>query len=246
MIDLPAYAWILLVAGALVVGVGKTALPGAGTLAVVLFAAVLPARSSTAALLVLLIVGDVLALALYRRHAHWRTLIRLAPAVVVGIAAGAFFLAFSGDELVRRAIGGILLLLLGVTLLVRRDTARPPIGRGALISYGTLGGFTTMVANAGGPVMSLYFLAARFDVRVFLGTAAWFFAIVNIAKLPIVIGLGLLTAPLLWLDLLLVPAVVAGALGGRLLIGRLSQRAFENIVIMLTGATALWLLLGPA
>lgn len=104
MIDLPVSAWLLLAAGAVIVGISKTALPGAGTLAVVVFAAILPARTSTAALLVLLIVGDILALTLYRRHADWRTLWRLAPAVVVGIAVGALFLALAQDVLVRRGI----------------------------------------------------------------------------------------------------------------------------------------------
>ncbi len=246
MIDLPVSAWLLLAAGAVIVGISKTALPGAGTLAVVVFAAILPARTSTAALLVLLIVGDVLALTLYRRHADWRTLWRLAPAVVAGIAVGALFLALAQDVLVRRGIGAILVALVIVTLALRRRPARPGGGRAALLGYGTLGGFTTMVANAGGPVMSLYFPAARFDVRAFLGTAAWFFAIVNIAKLPIVIGLGLLTVPVLWLDLLLVPAVLLGGALGRLIAGRLSQRTFETVVLVLTGATALWLLFGPA
>lgn len=246
MIDLPVSAWLLLAAGAVIVGISKTALPGAGTLAVVVFAAILPARTSTAALLVLLIVGDILALTLYRRHADWRTLWRLAPAVVVGIAVGALFLALAQDVLVRRGIGAILVALVIVTLALRRGPVRPGGGRAALLGYGALGGFTTMVANAGGPVMSLYFLAARFDVRAFLGTAAWFFAVVNIAKLPIVIGLGLLTAPVLWLDLLLVPAVLVGGVLGRLIAGRLSQRTFETVVLVLTGATALWLLVGPA
>ena len=45
--------------------------------------------------------------------------------------------------------------------------------------FGPLGGFTTMVANAAGPVMSLYFVASRLPVQAVLGTAAWFFLIVN-------------------------------------------------------------------
>lgn len=51
---------------------------------------------------------------------------------------------------------------------------------------------------------------------------------------------------MLWLDLLLVPAVLVGGVLGRLIAGRLSQRTFETVVLVLTGATALWLLVGPA
>lgn len=245
MIDLPIHAWVLLVGAAVIVGISKTALPGAATLAVVVFASILPARSSTAALLMLLIVGDILALVLYRRHAVWSTLWRLAPAVAIGIAVGAIFLALADDHVMRRSIGAMLLLLVGVTVILRRVPAQAEHRRGALLGYGVLGGWSTMVANAGGPVMSLYFLAARFDVRSFLGTAAWFFAIVNVAKLPIVVGLGLVTLPLLWLDLFLVPAVVIGALLGRAIAHRITQSIFNRVVLVLTATTALWLLVGP-
>src|SRR5699024_12580628 len=57
--------------------------------------------------------------------------------------------------------------------------------------YGLLGCFPTLVANAGGPVMTMYFSAMRLPVLTFLGTAAWFFAIVNTLKLPFSASLGL-------------------------------------------------------
>ncbi len=252
MPDLGAVAWALLAFGALVVGLSKTAIPGAGTVAVAVFAAVLPARSSTATLLLLLIVGDVLALSLYRRHADWRALLRLAPAVALGMIAGALLLLLAADDAVRRVIGGILLALVGLTLWLRRRRASTSGGSGALAGgagrtaatgYGALGGFTTMVANAGGPVMSLYFLAARFDAKAFLGTAAWFFAIVNVAKVPFMIGAGLLTTDALLIDAVLVPAVLGGALIGRLLVARMTQAAFDAIVLVLTAGTAVYLLL---
>ena len=97
---------------------------------------------------------------------------------------------------------------MAITVWRRYRTPETPSDRAAKVAragYGSLGGFTTMVANAGGPVMSMYFLAAKFPVKAFLGTAAWFFAIVNVAKLPFSIGLGLITPGTLILDLLLVP-----------------------------------------
>ena len=246
MNELTLLSWALLASGAIVVGVSKTALPGAATLAVAIFAAVLPARQSTATLLVLLIVGDALALLLYRRHADWPTLLKLAPAVAAGLVLGAFFLALADDTGVRKTIAIILLVLVAVTLWLRRKRdASALVGSGGRVvraGYGTLGGFTTMVANAGGPVMSLYFLAARFEVKAFLGTAAWFFAIVNIAKLPFAIGLGLLTPQSLLIDLVLVPAVLIGAFIGRLIADRINQVVFERIVFALTIVAALFLL----
>ena len=123
-----AVGWVALALAALLVGLAKTAVPGLGTLAAALFAAVLPARASTAALLVLLIVGDALALAMYRRHADWPTLLRLFPGVLVGLATGAVFLAFADDTWVRRGIGVILLLLMAFTGS-RRTGRRPSSAR---------------------------------------------------------------------------------------------------------------------
>ncbi|MBN9176612.1 MAG: sulfite exporter TauE/SafE family protein [Microbacterium sp.] len=245
MPELSALGWAVLVLGAAVIGLSKAALPGAGTVAVALFAAVLPAKESTGTILLLLIVGDVFALISYRRHADWRTIVRLAPAVVVGLVIGAVFLGFASDVVVRVTIGVLLLLVVGITLWRRRAVAAVVAepSRVAAGLYGSVGGFTTMVANAAGPVMSMYFLAARFPVQAFLGTSAWFFAIVNVAKLPFSIGLGLIGPGGLLIDLVLAPVVIAAAFVGRAIARRIDQRLFERIVIVLTVAGSLYLLL---
>jgi len=244
--ELGPLVWIVLAAGALVVGISKTAVPGAGTIAVAMFAAVLPAKESTGTLLLLLILGDLLALLTYRRHADWRAIVRMAPAVVVGLVAGWLFLAVADDDGVRRLIGVVLLMVVAVTLWrrwrQRRADRQERAGRLAANAYGAVGGFTTMVANAAGPVMSMYFLAAKFPIHAFLGTSAWFFAIINIAKLPFSIGLGIITPSSLLIDLALVPAVLAGAFAGRLLAKRMDQRVFDRLVIALTVAGAVYLL----
>jgi len=247
VLDLPFWAWALLGVAAVAVGLAKTAIPGGGILPVALFATALPARTSTAALLLLLIVGDAFALIAYRRHANWPTLLRLAPAVVIGLLAGFAFLAIGNDDIVRRAIGVILLAMIAVTLWRRSrqgraDAAPPAHGVVAASSYGALAGFTTMVANAAGPVMSMYFLAMRTPVQVFLGTSAWFFAIVNLFKLPFLAGIGLFDTQVLLTDAALVPLVILGAFVGLWLARRMKQQVFDRIVIGLTVIGAVYLL----
>ncbi|MFT4051162.1 MAG: sulfite exporter TauE/SafE family protein [Microbacterium sp.] len=243
MPELTTLSWVALVAAAAIIGFSKAALPGAGTVAVALFAAVLPAKQSTGTILLLLITGDLFALWAYRRHVDLRTLIRLSPAVGVGMLAGVWFLATASDAGVRRVIGGILLGVVALTLWRRRSSAEVRSGSITTAVYGGLGGFTTMVANAAGPVMSMYFLAARFEVRAFLGTAAWFFAIVNVTKVPFSIALGLITPPGLLIVAALVPIVIVGAYAGRAVATRIPQRLFERLVIALTVLGALYLLL---
>jgi uncharacterized protein len=246
VVELTWFAWALLGLAAVVVGLSKTAVPGAGTVAVAIFAAVLPAKQSTGTILLLLIVADLFAVLAYRRHTNWKALLGLAPAVIAGILLGVVFLFFADDAWVKKTIGVILLVVIAITLFRRRVGAQVSDEgphRLAAATYGTLGGFTTMVANAAGPVMSMYFLAARFPVKEFLGTAAWFFAIVNISKVPFSIGLGLITVPGLLIDLVLVPLVVGGALFGRWLANRLNQTVFERLVIIFTVIGAVYLLI---
>jgi len=90
--------------------------------------------------------------------------------------------------------------------------------------------------------MSMYFLAARFSVKEFLGTAAWFFFLVNVSKVPFSAGLGLITGPGLLIDLVLAPLVVTGALFGRWWANRLDQKLFERIVIVVTVVGAVYLI----
>jgi uncharacterized membrane protein YfcA len=243
-----ALAWALLAVAAVLVGISKTALPGINTISIAIFAALIPAKQSTGALLLLLIVGDIFALAIYRKDANWPVLLRLIPAVLVGLALGGVFLAVVSDAGVRTVIGIILLLVIGFTLWMRwrkRPASAPASRASSLIArsgYGALGGFTTMVANAGGPVMSMYFLASRFTVREFLGTAAWFFATINLTKVPISFGLGLINAHTALLALILLPAVVIGALVGKYIASRLSQSLFDWLVIVLTVLGSVYLI----
>ncbi|GGV58439.1 UPF0721 transmembrane protein [Streptomyces longisporoflavus] len=240
-----------LAAAAVLVGFSKTAVSGANTVSLAVFAAVLPARESTGVLLPILIAGDVLAVLTYRRHAHWPTLWRLFPAVAGGVVVGTVFLMWADDGVVRTSIGAILLMMAAVTLWRRRAPGEeaaepePPGSKGPqgsrssrlkAPSYGVLGGFTTMVANAGGPVMSMYLLSAGFKKLSFLGTSAWFFLIVNTSKVPFSVGLGLIDARSLLLDAALVLFVLPGALIGKAVVHRINQRLFEQLVI---GATVL-------
>ncbi|MGO4418262.1 TSUP family transporter, partial [Streptomyces sp. MCAF7] len=86
------WAFVALAGAATLVGFSKTAVSGANTVSLAVFAAVLPARESTGVLLPLLIVGDVFAVYTYRRHADWATLVRLFPAVAAGVVAGTVFM----------------------------------------------------------------------------------------------------------------------------------------------------------
>jgi uncharacterized membrane protein YfcA len=240
--DLATVEVLALVVAAVGVGFAKTAIGGVASVSVALFATVLPARESTGALLPLLLVGDVIAVTIYRRHADWPALLRLFPSVAVGVLVGVAFVARVDDTAMRRMIGSVLLVLVLVHLGQRwhRRDQDPEVLRedqhrrrhATALVFGVLAGFTTMVANAGGPVMSIYLLSAGLGMLGFLGTSAWFFLAVNLFKVPFSVGLDLISVESLILDLWLIPAVVVGAFLGRAVIHRIDQGRFEVLVLV--------------
>lgn len=110
------------------------------------------------------------------------------------------------------------------------------------VGFGALAGFTTMVANAGGPVTSMYFLSEGFGVMRFLGTTAWFYLIVNLVKLPFSVGLGMIGPATLGRVVVMVPVIVLTVLAGRRLARRVNRGTFGAIVVALTLVTAIGLL----
>jgi uncharacterized membrane protein YfcA len=240
----------VLTVAALFAGFAKTAVGGLGTVAVALVASVMPARESTAALLLLLLVGDVLAVSLYGRDCDWSLLRHLVPAVLPGLVLGTVVLAVVDNATMRIGLGVLLLLLVLAQLLTRRRGAAAAVGtsggwsRRAKAGVGVAAGFTTMVANAAGPVMTLYLVAQGVDKRRFLGTSAWFFLGVNLCKLPFSVGLGLIDADMLRTAAVLVPLVLVGGVVGVVVVRRVGQRSFETVVLAASFLSALALLLG--
>jgi uncharacterized protein len=248
-VDLTTTQWLLLAAGAFVTGLSKGGIAGLGILAVVFFANALPAKLSTGALLPLLIAADVIGVTIYRKHAQWPHMGRLFPWVVAGVVAGWAALGRIDNAQVSRLIGVIVLGMTGLHLW-RQRYAADPAGLAARVPHtwwfagvtGFLAGFTTMVANAAGPLMILYLLAVGLPKLEFLGTTAWFFLLVNVFKLPFSYGLGLISADSLTLDALLLLPMVPGALLAPWIVHHLPQRGFERMVLVFTVLAALRLL----
>lgn len=245
--DFSFWQWLLLALGAFFTGLSKTGVAGLGVLSVALFANAIPARESTGALLPLLLCADVFGIAFFRKHASWSHLWKLFPWVVVGVFAGFFALDWINNASMARLIGGI---LLGMTLLHFWRKYRQPESLDQSRTHawwlaaitGVLAGFTTMTANAAGPVMVLYLLAVGLPKLAFVGTAAWFFMLVNAFKVPFSIHLGLITKDSLLLDAVLLIPMIPGALLGPQILHRMNQELFEKIVLTFTVLAALRLL----
>ena len=147
------------------------------------------------------------------------------------------------------AIAIVVVVAVQITRMVRQVPPSPPTPSGAAV-YGTAGGFTTFVSNAAGPIMNTYLVGLGLDRQTLVGTSAWFYFAVNVAKIPVYLALGawstgghFFTAETLLFDVCMFPVVLVGLYGGRALLPRLHDRLFVWVVLALSLAGAARLLL---
>jgi uncharacterized membrane protein YfcA len=238
---------ILGAGAAFFVGLAKTGMPGGAIPAVAMMAQAFPddTKLSVGALLPILIVGDLFAVAWYRRHAQWSRLWHLLPYVAAGMVPGYLVLAWI-DTGGLRVLLGLLVLILLVLEIWRRRLGWLELPRRWWFTAvaGILAGFGTTVGNAAGPVMSIYLLSHGLQKQEFVGTAAWFFFLVNVSKVPLFWGLGMITTGTMGFGLVILPMVAVGAFGGLYLLRWIPQKAFDLIVLALAGLAAVHMVLG--
>ena len=246
MYVLTPVGWVLAVLAAICIGMAKAGFGGLGMLAILMMARVLPARESTGAILPMLIFADVFAISIYHQHARGSLVLKMIPSALVGIVCGWLLMPHIPSQQFGRLIGWLTVALIALVLvqkLAPRLTNFAVEHPGIAWPLGWLAGSTTMIANAAGPVMTIYLLACRLHKFEFVGTAAWFFFAVNLLKVPFSASLGLINGASLILNLFLAPCVVAGIFAGRWLLGMINQSVFEWLMIVFSLAGALRLIL---
>jgi len=196
----------------------------------------------------LLIFGDFVAVFAYRKHTQWRFLWRLFPWTAAGVVIGYFTLGRISDHTARILIGWIIVSL-ALLSFWRKFAAAPAEEKAASFHWsvgaaiGVTAGFITLVANAAGPLMAIYLVAMRLPKMEYVGTAAVFFMLLNLFKVPFMVDLGLITAQSFSFNLMLAPAVLLGALAGRWLLKRVNQNLFEQLVLLLSAIGGILLIL---
>jgi hypothetical protein len=245
-LDYTALAILCGAFSAFLAGMSKTGVPGVSILGILLmtYAFVGVEKQSAGALLPLLIVGDLFAVGYYHRHAQWDKIRKVFPPVALGLILGGFVLATLSHGQFALLLGGLILgLLLFEQVRHRMGWEDVPEKWWFILLIGTLGGFATMVGNAAGPVMAVYIVALGMPKEKFMGTWAWFFLIVNVSKVPVFAGLGMINTDTLWFDLMLIPALVAGALVGRKVFLLIPQKYFDPVILLLAALAAVNLVL---
>ena len=237
--------WLFLAIAAFGIGITKSGFSGVSMVHVILFAFVFGARNSTGIVLPMLIAGDIFAMSVYGKHANWRYVRRMMLPTLIGVVIG-WLMMFRLPEAYYRPLIGTIIFGLTVLQIIRlwkeEWLADVPHAAWFAWSMGILVGLTTMLANAAGPVFGLYLLAIGLPKLEFVGTAAWFFLLLNIVKIPFSWSLGLIRFDTLALNAMLMPLIALGLWVGTRIIRVIPQRLFDSLILVLTGVASFRLL----
>jgi len=240
---LSLYWWLAFVC-TMLIGFTKSGIAGLGILTVPFMAFLFKGGQSTGVLLPLLLAGDVMAMLFWRKHALWRHLRDIIPVAFAGIILGWLVIRLycPSERMFSVSIGMIVLCMLftGKFLEYRKDNFS--LSKNFAYLIGILAGFTTMVANAAGPIFVMYLLLLQLPKKEFAGTNAVAFLILNAVKLPFSWDLGFITSDTLYLNMTLLPAIPIGAWLGKFALTRISQNVFISIVRFMTLIAALELI----
>ncbi|MFA7413484.1 MAG: sulfite exporter TauE/SafE family protein [Rhizobium sp.] len=231
------------------VGLSKGGLGGAlALIGVPMMAMVVPPLQAAAIFLPILLVMDAVALWAWRKYNNRATLLALLPGAVIGIALGWATSTYVSADAMRLILGGVALIF-AIRYFV--DTFGPKAGTDHLPGaerpvagtiWGTLSGYASFVAHAGGPPFQIYVLPLKLDPRTYTGTSTRFFAILNAIKVIPYFALGELDSTNLVLSASLLPVALVSTLIGARIVHRLRPAVFYPLMYVMVLLAALKLI----
>lgn len=240
------FFYVVAVPAVILYGLSKGGFGGVAILSMPLLSLAISPIEAAAIMLPVLMVQDVVTVWSYRRTWDGATLTHLVPGALVGILTGYLFASYVSEPAVRLIVG-----VIAVAFCLDR-WLRPPPAAGAHrpqswaagTVFGALSGYTSFVLHVGGPPFNMYAMPRGLPRDVFVGTAAVFFAGVNLVKVTPFLALGALSPGNLATAAVLFPLAIVANIGGIWLVRRVPAAAFYRAVYGLTFVVGCVLLAG--
>ena len=216
----------------LLVGISKGGFGGGlAMLAVPMLSLAIDPITAAAIMLPILCAMDLVGLWAYRKVWDAQILKLIVPAALVGVLLGALTFKYMSAPLIQIVIG---LISVFFTLdYVRKNVGGTPEAREPSTVRGgfwsAISGFTSFVAHAGSPPLSIYLLPLRLNKTIYVGTTVIFYAVVNYVKLIPYGLLGQFSGANLTNSLILLPLAPLGTYIGVRLHHKISEPLFYGI-----------------
>ena len=222
--------YLLAIPVVLLVGMSKGGFGGGlGTLAVPVLSLLIDPRLAAAVLLPILCTMDLVSIWNFRGTWDKNNLKLMLPGAMLGIVAGALTFQHMNADMIRLMVGILAIYFVGHHLwgahIVKQVRAKDASLAGGSF-WGTISGYVSSIAHAGGPPISIYLLPQKMPKTVFVGTTVLFFTIVNYVKLVPYAWFGQLNLDTLLTSLILLPLAPVGVKLGVYLHHRVSDKWF--------------------
>ena len=235
------------VAGVAVVltGISKSGLGGGlGQMSVPLMAMFISPMAAAAIMLPILCFIDLFNLWGYRRDWNRGDVALLLPGAIIGIGIGTMTYSYVDENAVRLLLG-VVTIIFAITFFIQSSVDRDGYRPGKLVGVlcGTVSGFTSFIAHAGGAPLKFFLIPQKLPKKVFVGTHVFFFFAVNQIKIWPYLWLGQFSTENLTTSLVLAPAVPVGVLLGWWLLRVIPLSQFYRIIYILlfvAGAKLIW------
>jgi len=169
------------------------------------------------------------------------------PGTLVGISIGTLTFGVLSENDIRLLLGIVTIgFVLWKWLAPQPDSKKdsePPLDRTKGVLLSALSGFTSFIAHAGGPPITMYLLSKHLSVTCYVATINIFFALTNAVKLVPYAWLGQFTSQSLLASLTLAPLVPLGVWTGLWMQKRINTVWFFRIAqigLLITGLTLLY------
>jgi len=208
--------------------------PGTSLLALPLMSLTIPPLQAAAITLPVLCIMDLAGLWGYRKHWDRANMVIILPGALVGILIGTLTADWVSNRGVQVIIGFVAVAFVLDKWLRKGSPQAAPRDVKKGLFWSMISGFTSFIAHAGGPPLSVYMVPQRLDKTLFVGTSIVYFAVLNYVKLVPYAWLGQFTPVNLGTAAMLAPVAVGGVYLGMYLHKFLSDTSFYRIIYVVT------------
>jgi uncharacterized membrane protein YfcA len=203
---------------------------GAGLIAVGTMALLLPELKDAVVLLLLVnLPAELWVVRSSWQRISWRGVLAIFIGVALGTPLGTSLLRW-GDARFLLIVLGAFLVAVGAAFLFINDCREHQMPRWAAGPVGVVSGVLTGLFGTGGPPLILYYRLQGVDKTAFRGNLMAIFLLMTAVRVPSYVAFGLVTAPRLWSALVVLPAVVLGAVIGNSIHLRIEENTFRRLV----------------
>ena len=248
----PLLFFCLAFCAVLTTAVSKAGFGGAVAIGIPILLLVTTPRIALGITLPILLVIDVWVLLSFRNKINSKLFFIMTIFGMIGHFIGWAFFEHISNNMLTAFIGSMSVLTALLFFTRKSNHSLKPLSqhhekskmwqRGAF--WCSLSGISSFISVSGGIPLQIYLLPYKLKREFYVGTAAAFFFLLNLSKIPLYWDLGVLNLNVILVSLFLFPAIPLGVFLGKKINYLLTDKQFYFLLHVILGITGVKLLLG--